>query len=227
MPSKKFLRAEQALLAWDAPGLVAGVDEAGRGPLAGPVVAAAVIVTVVALAAVVFPGAVAVVELPAEPAAELRTATGRLLATGTGTPSRWGYDTEALIGPSHRCGPGEYSFDGSHLLRRDIEARPEAYRYLDTRLDGERAACDEVARANAAVAGPVVAATLVLAGVALAVGLGAGWFTVTRVFELPFAPDAGAIAGTLAAATAMTMAVGVLGNLATLGVRPAEALRAD
>jgi ribonuclease HII len=33
----------QAPLAWDAPGLVAGVDEAGRGPLAGPVVAAAVI----------------------------------------------------------------------------------------------------------------------------------------------------------------------------------------
>lgn len=28
---------------WHAPGLVAGVDEAGRGPLAGPVVAAAVI----------------------------------------------------------------------------------------------------------------------------------------------------------------------------------------
>jgi ribonuclease HII len=28
---------------WDYPGLVAGVDEAGRGPLAGPVVAAAVI----------------------------------------------------------------------------------------------------------------------------------------------------------------------------------------
>lgn len=30
-------------MVWDAPGLVAGVDEAGRGPLAGPVVAAAVI----------------------------------------------------------------------------------------------------------------------------------------------------------------------------------------
>jgi ribonuclease HII len=43
MRSKKFLRAEQALLVWDAPGLIAGVDEAGRGPLAGPVVAAAVI----------------------------------------------------------------------------------------------------------------------------------------------------------------------------------------
>jgi len=37
------LRGEQASLSWDAPGLIAGVDEAGRGPLAGPVVAAAVI----------------------------------------------------------------------------------------------------------------------------------------------------------------------------------------
>ena len=43
MRSKKFLSAEQTSLAWDLPGLVAGVDEAGRGPLAGPVVAAAVI----------------------------------------------------------------------------------------------------------------------------------------------------------------------------------------
>jgi ribonuclease HII len=43
MRSRKFLKAEQAKLAWDAPGLVAGVDEAGRGPLAGPVVAAAVV----------------------------------------------------------------------------------------------------------------------------------------------------------------------------------------
>lgn len=31
------------MLGWAAPGLLAGVDEAGRGPLAGPVVAAAVI----------------------------------------------------------------------------------------------------------------------------------------------------------------------------------------
>ena len=44
MRSKKFLRAEQSTLVWDAPAaLIAGVDEAGRGPLAGPVVAAAVI----------------------------------------------------------------------------------------------------------------------------------------------------------------------------------------
>ncbi|MBC7379302.1 MAG: ribonuclease HII [Burkholderiaceae bacterium] len=43
MRSSKFLKAEQASLYWDPIGLMAGVDEAGRGPLAGPVVAAAVI----------------------------------------------------------------------------------------------------------------------------------------------------------------------------------------
>ena len=43
MRSKKSSRFEQLGLVFDAPGLVAGVDEAGRGPLAGPVVAAAVI----------------------------------------------------------------------------------------------------------------------------------------------------------------------------------------
>lgn len=51
MPLKKFSKAksasdvsvQQVALSWDIPGLIAGVDEAGRGPLAGPVVAAAVI----------------------------------------------------------------------------------------------------------------------------------------------------------------------------------------
>ena len=43
MRSKRLSKGEQARLAWDPIGLQAGVDEAGRGPLAGPVVAAAVI----------------------------------------------------------------------------------------------------------------------------------------------------------------------------------------
>ncbi len=44
MRSRKSSKPEQLGLSWEVPGLLtAGVDEAGRGPLAGPVVAAAVI----------------------------------------------------------------------------------------------------------------------------------------------------------------------------------------
>ncbi|PRD70525.1 ribonuclease HII [Malikia spinosa] len=43
MRSSKSLPLEQVAFDWETPALVAGVDEAGRGPLAGPVVAAAVI----------------------------------------------------------------------------------------------------------------------------------------------------------------------------------------
>ena len=42
MRSHKFFKPEQLAVFWRGPGLLAGVDEAGRGPLAGPVVAAAV-----------------------------------------------------------------------------------------------------------------------------------------------------------------------------------------
>jgi ribonuclease HII len=40
---RRKVAPRQLALPWDRPGLYAGVDEAGRGPLAGPVVAAAVI----------------------------------------------------------------------------------------------------------------------------------------------------------------------------------------
>lgn len=43
MRSNSYLPPEQTAFDWSRQGLVAGVDEAGRGPLAGPVVAAAVI----------------------------------------------------------------------------------------------------------------------------------------------------------------------------------------
>ena len=43
MRSKKSSGPEQIVFSWNVTGHLAGVDEAGRGPLAGPVVAAAVI----------------------------------------------------------------------------------------------------------------------------------------------------------------------------------------
>ena len=43
MHARTFLRADKLRLLVDISGLMAGVDEVGRGPLAGPVVAAAVI----------------------------------------------------------------------------------------------------------------------------------------------------------------------------------------
>jgi ribonuclease HII len=42
MRSRRFFKPEQLVPGWAGPCLLAGVDEAGRGPLAGPVVAAAV-----------------------------------------------------------------------------------------------------------------------------------------------------------------------------------------
>jgi ribonuclease HII len=45
MHAKTFFRAEKLRMIVDISGLMAGVDEVGRGPLAGPVVAAAVILS--------------------------------------------------------------------------------------------------------------------------------------------------------------------------------------
>ena len=69
------------------------------------------------------------------------------------------------------------------------------------------------------------ALSLLLAAIALASGGGAGWYVVTRVFHLPWAPNWGIVALTLGAAMLVTLGVGVLGNLGLLKARPATALR--
>ncbi len=67
--------------------------------------------------------------------------------------------------------------------------------------------------------------SLLLVAVAIAVGGIGGWYVVVKVFVLPFAPDWAVVAGTLAAAIAMTLGIGVLGSLPTLAARPAAGLR--
>ena len=66
---------------------------------------------------------------------------------------------------------------------------------------------------------------LLLAAVALAIGGAAGWYVVTKVLVLPWAPDAGAVAMTLSGAIVTTLGIAVLGSLPTLAARPAESLR--
>jgi putative ABC transport system permease protein len=64
-----------------------------------------------------------------------------------------------------------------------------------------------------------------LAAVALVVGGSGGWYVVTQVLKLPWAPDAGAVALTLLAAIGATLGVGILGSLSALRATPAEGLR--
>ena len=65
--------------------------------------------------------------------------------------------------------------------------------------------------------------SLVLVGIALAVGGSAGWYVVVHVFKLPWAPDPAIVAATLA--LAMTVAIGLSGSIPALRARPAETLR--
>lgn len=69
------------------------------------------------------------------------------------------------------------------------------------------------------------ALSLLLVAVALAIGASAGWFVVTRVLALPWAPDWGVVAATLAASCIVTLGVGLLGGIPALRSRPAEMLR--
>lgn len=66
---------------------------------------------------------------------------------------------------------------------------------------------------------------LLLAGVALAAGVAAGWYVVTQVFEIGWAPHWPTVAATLAAAIVATLGIGLAGGWPALRARPAAALR--
>lgn len=66
----------------------------------------------------------------------------------------------------------------------------------------------------------------ILALLALALGMAAGWYVVVKLFQLEWAPDWGAVLLTLAGGTALTLVIGLLGALPALTARPSQALRA-
>lgn len=67
--------------------------------------------------------------------------------------------------------------------------------------------------------------SVILVAVALVVGGAAGWYVITGVFALAFAPDAMLVGATLAGAVAVTLTVGLLGSVPALRAKPASALR--
>ena len=68
--------------------------------------------------------------------------------------------------------------------------------------------------------------SLLLATIALIAGVSAGWYVVTQVFKLGWAPSWTIVGATLATAIIMTFIVGIIGTLSLLQARPAAALRA-
>lgn len=80
-------------------------------------------------------------------------------------------------------------------------------------------------RILAAQTAEFAALALIVALVALALGSAAGWWVVAKIFELDWAPDWLAVAGTLALGALVTLVLGLLGSLPALAARPARALR--
>jgi putative ABC transport system permease protein len=66
---------------------------------------------------------------------------------------------------------------------------------------------------------------LIISTLALAIGSIGGWYVVTQVLELEWAPDWGQVLGTTAAGAALVLGLGLAGSLPALAARPARALR--
>lgn len=66
---------------------------------------------------------------------------------------------------------------------------------------------------------------LLLCAVALGLGLLAGWFVITQIFEFTWQPDWGVVIATLSVGAIVTLAIGLLGSIPILSAKPARALR--
>lgn len=69
------------------------------------------------------------------------------------------------------------------------------------------------------------ALAFILSVLALAIGGAAGWYVVTSIFELEWAPDWGVVIATVAAGGIGTLVLALIGALPVLAARPAQALR--
>jgi putative ABC transport system permease protein len=65
----------------------------------------------------------------------------------------------------------------------------------------------------------------IVALVALGLGLGAAWFVIVRIFTFAWSPDWILVTATLTAGGMLTLAIGLLGSIPLMSVRPARALR--
>lgn len=66
---------------------------------------------------------------------------------------------------------------------------------------------------------------LLLSAVALALGLFAGWFVITQIFEFNWQPDWGVVLLTLGIGAIVTLGIGLVGSIPVLSAKPARALR--
>lgn len=66
---------------------------------------------------------------------------------------------------------------------------------------------------------------LLLSAVALGLGLLAGWFVITQIFEFTWQPDWSVVMITLGLGAVVTLGIGLLGSIPILSAKPARALR--
>ena len=66
---------------------------------------------------------------------------------------------------------------------------------------------------------------VILSLVALGLGTAAAHYVITGLFEFAWAPDWAAVLGTLGAGAILTLAIGLIGSIPIMSVRPAAALR--
>lgn len=68
--------------------------------------------------------------------------------------------------------------------------------------------------------------SVVVSGVALALGMGGAWYVIVQIFRFEWLPDLAAVMLTLGAGVGLTLIIGLLGSLPILAARPSQALRA-